>query len=122
SSQIDMQLDAGRNVLLDIDVRGALAIRKLYPSAVLIWLLPESFSQLESRLRERGTESEEKIRGRLDKAREELNYFDEFDYLVVNEYGRIDRAADDVLTIVRAAAMRTKLCRGFYDKFVREMQ
>lgn len=122
SSQIDEQLELGRSVLLDIDVKGALAIRKMYPSAVLIWLLPESFSQLERRLRDRGTESEEKIQGRLDKAREELTYFDEFDYLVVNEYGKIDKAADDVLAIVRAAAMRTKLCRGFYDKFVRGMQ
>ena len=75
-------------------------IKRQYPEAVLIMLLPPSFSEQERRLRSRGTESDEVIAGRLNQTHEEMTYFDKYDYYVVNE--TVDKCADDIQDIVHA--------------------
>lgn len=99
-------LATGCNLLLEIEVEGAANVKAAYPDAVLIMLLPPSFAAEEARLRGRGTESEEKIRARLDQARYEVQQAPSYDYLVYNRDGEADRAAEDILTIVRAERMR----------------
>lgn len=95
-------LATGRNLILEIDVRGAMNVKRLYPEAVLIMLLPPSFAVQEARLRGRKTETEEKIRARLDKTREELEQLGKYDYLVINRENGAEECAEDIRAIVRA--------------------
>ena len=101
-------LDSGKNLVLEIEVEGALNVKLLYPEAVLIMLLPPSFSVQEARLRGRGTETEEKILARLSRTREEIPELVHYDYVVYNLDGGVDRCADDIRAIVRAEQCSTK--------------
>ena len=93
-------VESGRNLLLEIEVEGAMNIKRQYPEAVLIMLLPPSFSEQERRLRSRGTETDEVIAGRLKQTYEEMTYFDRYDYVVINK--TVDKCADDIQDIVHA--------------------
>ncbi|HJU10522.1 MAG TPA: guanylate kinase [Candidatus Binataceae bacterium] len=82
---LDSAIASGTDILLDIDIQGARQLRQLYAGdAVTIFVLPPSFTELEERLRRRGTESEAAIERRLMRAREEASAFPEYDYLVIN--------------------------------------
>jgi guanylate kinase len=95
-------LASGKNLILEIEVEGARNVKAAYPDAVLIMLLPPSFAVQEHRLRSRGTETEEKIRERLTRTREELKQADCYDYVVYNYDGRDVEAAEEIRAIVRA--------------------
>lgn len=95
-------LESGKNLLLEIEVEGALNVKRLYPEAVLIMLLPPSFAVQEARLRGRGTETEAKILERLERTRAELPMLEHYDYVVYNYDGGADDCADDIRAIVRA--------------------
>lgn len=82
--EVDRLLGAGRDVVLDIDVQGAMQVRKK-SDPVLIFIAPPSLAELESRLRKRGTETEVTIALRLENARREMQYADDYDYLIVND-------------------------------------
>ncbi len=101
-SEAEAILAGGRNLLLEIEVEGAANIRRLRPDAVLIMLLPPSFSAQEKRLRGRGTETEEKIRARLARSRAELDCLHLYDYMVLNRDNGAEDCAEDVRAIVRA--------------------
>ena len=73
---------AGKDVILEIDVQGALQIKKKYPGVLLVFVTPPSIEELSRRLRGRGTETEEQIQGRLDRARDEAVYMDEYDFIL----------------------------------------
>jgi guanylate kinase len=92
---------AGTDVLLEIDVQGARQIRSLVPDAVLVFLEPPSMEELERRLRGRGTESEERIRKRLETAAWEVDQRHWFDHVVVND--DVKRAATEVAAIIEAS-------------------
>ena len=81
---VEKLLDSGMNVVLEIDVQGALQVMKSMPECVSVFILPPSFEELEHRLRGRGTETEEKIRERLETAKRELPYAPQYDYQIVN--------------------------------------
>ncbi|MBQ6335984.1 MAG: guanylate kinase [Ruminococcus sp.] len=91
-------LDEGLDVILEIEVKGFLQIKKACPDCVTIFIAPPSFEELQARLRGRGTEDEEVIAARLETAKNELQSQDLFDYIVVNDDA--DRAADEVLSII----------------------
>ena len=95
-------LESGKNLILEIEVEGALNVKRLYPEAVLIMLLPPSFAIQEARLRGRGSETEDKILERLARTRKELPEIYHYDYVVYNEDGGVDACADDIRSIVRA--------------------
>lgn len=96
---IEAALSAGSDVLLEIDVQGAGWVRRRSPEALLIFLAPPSLEELERRLRSRGTETEDRLRARLDRAREELAQSSRFDRVVVND--DLERAVDEVAGILR---------------------
>ncbi|MFA6598047.1 MAG: guanylate kinase [Ignavibacteriaceae bacterium] len=77
-------ISEGKSVLLEVEVKGALAIKKVYPGAVMIYLLPPSLEELEKRLRERKTESEMDFQKRIERAKMELSLKEKFDYFIVN--------------------------------------
>lgn len=107
-SQVREALASGKDVIMRLDVQGAATVRRLVPEAVLIFVTTESEEELERRLRARGGDTPEQLERRLATAREEAKRIDEFDYLVINRTGELDRAVDDVLAIVRAEHCRVR--------------
>ena len=103
-SQIERVLESGRNVLLDVDVQGGTSVRRVYPDAVLIFVLPPSLEDLEERLRARGTDREDRIQVRLENAVREMKEMRAYDYAVVND--DLETAARKVLAIVEAERCR----------------
>ncbi len=102
--QVEGLVGDGAVVLLDIDVQGARQVRASGIDAVFLFVLPPSDSELERRLRGRGTDSDDVIAGRLGIARREMSEAPWFDYLVIND--DLDRATADFLAIVRAERLR----------------
>lgn len=97
-------LDAGRDVLLEIDWQGARQVREKVPDCVSIFILPPSREELERRLRTRAQDPEETILRRLADSRGDMSHAHEFDYIVINE--DFARATDDLIAIVRAQRLR----------------
>jgi guanylate kinase len=93
-------LEAGRDVVMRVDVQGAASIRKLAPGAVLIFLMPPSAEEMEERLRARRQDDEAALQRRLEAATRELDAQSWFDHVVVNERDRLDEAVDRVLAIM----------------------
>ena len=98
---VEDSLAAGRDVILEIDVKGAGQVRAEVPDATLIFLAPPSMEELERRLRGRGTEDDERIARRLETAAWEMTQRDWFDHVVVNDH--LERAADEVAAIIEAS-------------------
>lgn len=98
-------LSEGKIVILIIEVEGGGNVRKIFPDAVKIFIVPPSMEVLESRLRGRNTDSEEEIIKRLDIARNEIERAVEYDYVVENDV--LDDAVSDVLTIIKAERLKT---------------
>jgi guanylate kinase len=98
-------LDAGIDVLLDIEVQGAAKVKARCPEAVLIFIIPPSFEELSRRLHARNTDGENAIAGRLQKAREEYKEIPHYDYLVVND--KVSGAAAEIIAILTAESCRT---------------
>jgi guanylate kinase len=92
-------IDAGTNLLLDLDVKGALNLRKLFPeNSLLLFFKPPSMEVLEQRLKGRESEDEESIKIRIERARLEMDYACQFDEVIVND--NLDRAVDAVTEII----------------------
>ena len=96
-------LESGKNLILEIEVEGAMNVKRLCPdSAVLIMLLPPSYAVQEERLRGRGTETEDVIQKRLERTKEELEFLPQYDYVVYNHDGRAEDCAEEIRSIVCA--------------------
>lgn len=111
-------LRSGKNLILEIEVEGAMNVKRKYPDAVLVLLLPPSYSVQEERLRGRGTETEEKILQRLARAKEEVALADCYDYVVYNYDGRADEAAAQILSIVSAEKRSIKRNGRVAEKYL----
>lgn len=98
------QLRSGRDVLLEIDIQGALQIKKHFPQGVFVFIVPPSLDELSARIYKRGTDSEEVIKRRLSSAAGELAYAAEYDYIIVNDIAA--KAAAKVLTVMEAERYR----------------
>jgi len=98
---VEEQRAAGRDVVLEIDVKGAAQVRDQVPDALLIFLMPPTMHELDRRLRSRGTEDEDEIRTRLRTAEAELQQTRWFDHVVVND--DVDRAAEEVAAIIEGS-------------------
>lgn len=98
------KLKEGENVVLEIDIQGALQIRNSYPNGIFIFILPPSMAELRKRITNRGAETEEAINKRLGSALKEVSYIDKYDYCVVN--GDLKEAVDRVVAIITAEQSR----------------
>lgn len=98
-------LEQGRSVILDIEVQGAMQVKAAMPEAVMIFMAPPSFQELEARLRGRNQDSEEKILGRLEKARWEQSFACKYDYIVINDDPEL--AAGEIDAIITAEKCKT---------------
>ncbi|RYY92892.1 MAG: guanylate kinase [Comamonadaceae bacterium] len=101
---IEDRIKAGADVILEIDWQGALQIKRIYPNAVLIFILPPSWEELRSRLERRGEDTAEVIETRLVNAQNELAQAKEFDFVIINEL--FERALFDMKAIVHAQRLK----------------
>jgi len=101
---VEPQLAAGKDVLLEIDWQGARQVRAKMPDAISVFILPPSLDALQTRMRNRGQDTEEVIARRLAAAREEMSHYGEFDFVIVNEH--FDAAAAELRSIFLAQRLR----------------
>ena len=104
---VDEPLQAGRDVILEIDWQGAEQVRRIYPQAVSIFIVPPSLETLAKRLRGRAQDSEEVIAKRMAAAREEMRHLVEFDYVTINDV--FDDSLQDLIAIVQAQRLKTNI-------------
>ena len=97
-SHIESFVNGGKNVVLEVDVKGALKIKKVYPDSVLIYVMPPSFGVLKDRLVKRNTESQEDLEKRLERVELELSYKNHFEHIIIND--NLDKAKEEAKSII----------------------
>ena len=115
---VNETLDKGVDVFLEIEVQGALQVKKKVPDAVFIFLTPPDLNELQERLVGRGTDSEEVIAQRIERAREEIALMSEYDYAIVNDEGPL--AAERVKRVIEAEHFRVDRVIGRYRNMISE--
>jgi guanylate kinase len=116
---VEEQLDAGRDVILEIEYLGAFQVKKMMPEALMLFVTPPSAPELLRRLRGRQTESEEKIRGRMVRAVEEADQVDKYDFILLNDdLDTCVRETHEIIQNAKYAASRNKV---FIDDFKTEL-
>ncbi|MGO1470242.1 MAG: guanylate kinase [Tissierella sp.] len=110
------EIDKGEIVLLEIDVQGAMQVKKNYKNVVFVFLLPPTMAELKNRITKRGTETPEDINRRFENAFEELNFVGEYDYFVVND--KVENAVEDIKNIIRAEKLRVKRHSDIKEKII----
>lgn len=104
--EVESRRNAGQNVLLEIEVIGASNVKRLCPDAVLIFIAPPSISELERRLRKRGTETEDVIAERISQAEREIHCAKDYDYIIVN--AALEKAVQDISAVIIAEKISAK--------------
>ena len=112
---VEEQIDTGKVVVLEIEVNGALQVKEKFPEAVLVFLMPPTFTELERRLVNRGTEDAVTIEDRLKKSMEEVPLIDQYDYPVINDI--VSEAVAKVDAIVAAERLRPKRSKRIIEDF-----
>lgn len=98
---VEMQLERGKDVILEIEIQGALKVKERFPSALLLFVTPPSMKELKRRLLGRGTETEDVVRSRLSRACEEAEGIEKYDYLVVND--DLDTCVKEMHALIQGA-------------------
>lgn len=109
-------LEAGKDVVLKIEIEGAANVKKMFPGCVMIFILPPSLAELDRRLHKRGTETEDVIKIRLETAKKELEFARQYDYYVVND--ELSVAVDDFLAVVKAEKCKAENNPCIIDKIL----
>ena len=116
--KVEEKLSNGHEVVLEIEVNGAMQVREKMEDAVFIFIAPPSYDALEKRLVDRGTERNEVIKERLEKAHREINLAHNYDYIVIND--EVDNAADRIMAIIRAEHAKCDRTLSEYLKLMEE--
>ncbi|MEE0264163.1 MAG: guanylate kinase [Acutalibacteraceae bacterium] len=103
---VENTIEAGKNIILEIEVQGAMNVKKALPQAITMFIMPDKWDTLEHRLLKRGSETDEVIKKRLEVAITEMNVADKYDYIVVN--GELQKCVDDVKAIINVENMKTE--------------
>lgn len=117
---VDSMLASGRDVILEIEVQGALQVKEKFPQGTFLFLAPPDLEELENRIIGRGTESEETIRKRMEVARAEIELMDHYDYVVVND--EIEWACDRIQAIITAEHLKRERQVHKYRKWLKEVR
>ncbi len=110
------QLEAGKDVILEIEIQGALKVKEKSPQTLLLFITPPTARELRNRLKGRGTETEDVINGRMDRAKEEAEGMDQYDYLIVNDV--LEECVEQVHQIIQGEHRRC--CRN--KAFIKHMK
>lgn len=113
---VEETLESGKDVFLEIEVQGAMQVKKRFPQGVFIFLFPPSLEELKNRITGRGTESEELVLNRLREARNEIEMMHAYDYVVVND--EVQRAVDKVQAIIASEHCRRERIEADYKKIL----
>ena len=114
------QLKKGKNVILDIEVQGAMQIKEKFPDALMLFVIPPSIEVLLKRLRARGTESEEVIMRRITQAKTECTYMDRYEYIVIND--DLDTAVKEMYAMISSAKYTVSRRREFIANIIDELK
>lgn len=114
------QMEAGRDVILEIEIQGALKVKERFPDTLLLFVTPPTAGELENRLRGRGTETEEVIHNRLKRAVEEAELMDQYDYILVND--DLDVCVQKMHELIQAQHLRTDGNRELIARIRRELR
>ncbi len=117
---VEQQLDSGKNVILEIEIQGATNIKKAFPESLLIFLTPPSASELERRLKGRGTETEDVIMKRLKRASEESVGMDKYDFIIVND--DLERCVEEVHKTIELAHNQPLRCSDFIADMKKQLE
>lgn len=116
---VQEQLEAGKNVILEIEIQGALKIKEKFPEALLLFVTPPSAEELRNRLIGRGTETQEVIKKRLCRASEEAIYMNQYDYLVIND--RLEECVETINEIIQCERNKIYYQTPFMDNMKQEL-
>ena len=117
---VQEQMDAGKDVILEIEMQGALKIKEQFPDVVLLFVVPPDADTLEARLLGRGTETPEVVKKRLGRAVEESDYMERYDYFIVND--ALDECVERVHAVIQSEHLRTKRNLEFMETLKKDLQ
>jgi len=117
---VDEQLEKGKNVILEIEIQGAMKIREKFPDTLLVFVCPPSMEELKNRLVGRGTETLDVINGRLRRAVEESKGMDKYDYLLIND--DLEECVDTLHETIRCERMRASRNHDFVSRIQKEAE
>lgn len=117
---VEEQLKAGKDVILEIEIQGALKIKEIFPTALLLFVMPPSAKELRDRLVGRGTETPEVVDKRMKRAAEESEGIEKYDYIVVND--DIDKCVEETHGIIEAAHAKPYRNTAFIEKIRQELK
>ncbi len=119
-SYVEEQMEAGRDVILEIEIQGALKVKEKFPDTLLLFVTPPDAKELERRLRGRGTETDEVIRDRLKRAVEEADFMQQYDYLLVND--DLDTCVREMHELIQSQRKKTANNLEFIDEMKQELK
>lgn len=117
---VEEELEAGKDVILEIEIQGALKVKEKFPETLLLFVTPPSARELKDRLVKRGTESMEVILSRMERAREEAKGMDRYDYLVINDV--LEDCVDEVHKIIQGEHRKSFRNMDFIEKMRQELK
>ncbi len=117
---VERQLSKGKDVILEIEIQGALKIRKSFPTALLMFVMPPSGAELKKRLEKRGTESMEVIEKRIKRAREEAEGIGQYDFIVIND--KLEECAAQMHSIIQSAHFTPDRNEDFIENMRKELE
>ena len=116
---VEQQLEAGKDVILEIEIQGALNVKRQYPDAILIFVVPPTAAELKRRLVSRGTETEEVIASRLKRALEESEEMESYDYILVND--TVDQCVEELHHLIQSQHLKAGNSRTLMDRIKTEL-
>ena len=117
---VEKKLDEGRDVILEIEIQGALNVKKLFPDTLLLFVTPPGAEELRKRLVGRGTETMDVIQSRMDRACEEAEGMENYDYLIIND--NLDNCVEEMHSIIRSEHCRSTRNREFIKKIKQDLE
>ena len=117
---VEEQLEAGKDVILEIEIQGALKVKEAFPETLLLFVTPPTAEELRSRLTGRGTESAEVIEGRMKRAAEEAEFMDRYDYLIINDV--LDECVEEMHQIIQGEHRRGFRNTAFMEHMKEELK
>ena len=117
---VSEQMESGKDVILEIEIQGALKVKERFPDALLLFVTPPSAAELENRLRGRGTESDEVVCSRLKRAVEESEYMENYDYILIND--NLDTCVREMHELIQAQHLRTGGSREWINRIRQELR
>lgn len=117
---VEKQLEEGKDVILEIEIQGALKVKEKFPETLLLFMTPPTAKELRRRLQGRGTETEDIINGRMDRAKEEAEGMDQYDYLIVNDV--LEECVTQVHQIIQGEHRRSYRNKAFIEHMKEELK